>query len=93
MDVGASVSRTFREVTDPQHQSAARKVRAALSTYNDVADVIRVGAYTPGTSKQVDRAIELLPAIELFLRQDVNLPCPWNDTQRAITQLAAAWPF
>ncbi|MCA9226003.1 MAG: FliI/YscN family ATPase, partial [Planctomycetales bacterium] len=30
VDVGASVSRTFREVTDPQHQSAARKVRAAL---------------------------------------------------------------
>jgi len=33
-------------------------------------ELIRIGAYRPGADPQVDRAIELNPALEAFLSQD-----------------------
>ena len=48
IDVSRSVSRVFLDVTTPPHQRAAGKLRAILATHSEVADLIRIGAYTPG---------------------------------------------
>lgn len=40
-----------------------------MSAYNDMEELIRLGAYRPGSDKQVDEAIELQPALEGFLTQ------------------------
>jgi flagellum-specific ATP synthase len=93
VNVSASISRTFREVTTPAHQAAARKIRAILSTCSEVADLVRVGAYQRGTSPQVDRALELLPDVETLLRQELGQMCPLDDTRKAMERIAAAWPF
>jgi flagellum-specific ATP synthase len=93
VNVSASISRVFRDVTSREQQAAARKIRAILSTYSDVVDLIRVGAYTRGTSPQVDRAVDLLPAVEMFLRQEVGSYAPFEETRQVMEQIAAAWPF
>jgi flagellum-specific ATP synthase len=93
ISIGQSVSRIVQDVTDPAHQAAARKVRAALATYAEAEDLIRIGAYTRGTSPQVDRAMELRPAILKFLKQDVNERSSFEQTRAALAQLATAWPF
>jgi flagellum-specific ATP synthase len=93
VNVSASISRVFREVTTAPHRAAAGKLRAILSTYNDVADLIRVGAYHRGTSPQVDRAIDLLPAVEAFLKQEWGQFCPLDETRKVLEQIAAAWPY
>jgi flagellum-specific ATP synthase len=40
-----------------------------MSVYDDMAELIRLGAYRRGTDPTVDRAIELRPALEKFLAQ------------------------
>jgi flagellum-specific ATP synthase len=93
ISIAQSISRVSREVTSTPHQVAARKVRNILATYAEVEDLIRIGAYVKGTSPQVDRAVELLPAAEAFLRQEIGERTSLYDTVTFLERIAAAWPF
>lgn len=93
IDVGQSVSRLFNEVTSPEHQIAARKLRQILATHFEVEDLIRIGAYKTGSSPQVDRAVQLMPAIQTFQKQETGEFCDFETTQRALQQIGASWPF
>lgn len=93
IDVLRSISRVSRDVTTPEHQAAARKVRAILAMHSDMEDLIRIGAYAKGASPQVDRATELLPAINAIVRQEVGDRTPFADTSRTLERIAAAWPY
>ncbi|MBW3543289.1 MAG: EscN/YscN/HrcN family type III secretion system ATPase, partial [Planctomycetes bacterium] len=92
INVARSVSRVFHEVTDPSHRTAARKLRAIMSTYADVEDLIRIGSYRRGANAQIDRVIELMPRVNQFLRQDRNAFASFEETRRQMDLLAAAWP-
>lgn len=93
ISVGQSISRVAYDIVTPEHRQAARKVAAALATYAEAEDLIRIGAYAPGSSPQVDRAVELRPRILNFLRQGINEHTEFERTRTALQQLAAAWPF
>ena len=93
VSVAQSISRVSREVTGPSHQSAARKLKAILATYGEVEDLIRIGAYVKGSSPPVDRAVELLPAVNAFLRQEVGEKTSFEETRAGMERIAAAWPF
>jgi len=45
------------------------RARAPMTLYEDMAELIRVGAYKPGTNPEVDHAMTLHPALEAFLAQ------------------------
>jgi flagellum-specific ATP synthase len=92
IDVSRSVSRVFLDVTTPEHQQVAGKLRTILATYNDVADLIRIGAYTPGSSAEVDMAIKLMPVLRTLLRQGIGEYARFDETVVAMQQIAAAWP-
>jgi flagellum-specific ATP synthase len=81
------------DVVDREHTKAARKFRAVLATYAEVLDLIRIGAYVKGSSPQVDKAIELMPLVERFLKQDVGERSDFGQTRAMMFQIAAAWPF
>ncbi|MBC7583223.1 MAG: flagellar protein export ATPase FliI [Tardiphaga sp.] len=69
IDVLKSVSRTLPDAhntTENAHRMAARGV---LSTYNDMQEIIRLGAYKRGSNPEVDLAIALTPKIEALLSQ------------------------
>ncbi|CAK9014259.1 Flagellum-specific ATP synthase [Durusdinium trenchii] len=93
VDVLHSVSRLFRDVTDSDHQQAATKLRSMLATYADVADLLQIGAYKQGSSPRIDRMLELRPAVEAFLRQDVASTCTFEETRKSLMTIADAWPF
>jgi flagellum-specific ATP synthase len=93
IDVARSISRVAREVTDAGHRDAVRKVRAALAVHAEAEDLIRIGAYAKGSSPQVDRAVELLPAISLFLRQEIDERSAFAATREAIGRISSNWPF
>ena len=42
---------------------------------------------------QVDKAIELMPRVEKFLKQDVGERSTFEQTRQALFQLAAEWKF
>jgi flagellum-specific ATP synthase len=93
VDVLRSISRLFSEIATPEHQQAVQKVRECMAQYADVADVVQLGVYKQGTSPRIDRAIQLQPAINAFLRQSVNGACPFEETQKSLLALAKAWSF
>jgi flagellum-specific ATP synthase len=93
ISVGQSISRVFRDVTTPAQQTAARKVRAVMATHAEMFDLIRIGAYHRGSNAQVDRAIELLPQVEAFLKQDVGEYSSFDETRAALERIAAGWPY
>ncbi len=93
VDVLPSVSRVFREVTTEPHQKHAQRLRSLLATYAEVADLIQIGAYKAGTSPQVDRAVQIMPAAKRFLQQQVNHKASWQETQSQMKALSDAWPF
>ncbi len=83
IDVLGSVSRLFNEITDPEHKKAAGTMRELMATYADAKDLIDIGAYERGSNPKIDKAIELMPEINGFLRQSVK------DLESMDTTLAA----
>jgi flagellum-specific ATP synthase len=72
IDVLQSASRVMGAVTTPQQQELARGFRELLAAYDEVRDLVEVGAYHAGTDPLVDRAIALRPAMTGFLRQPLT---------------------
>jgi len=67
-----SVSRMMPNCnTDDQNQLVTR-ARRLMATYEDMAEMIRLGAYRRGSDALVDEAISYNTALEDFLRQDRN---------------------
>ncbi len=64
-----SISRVMNDIVDPNHRFAADRLRQLLATYIDSEDLINIGAYKRGTSKEVDEAILAYPNIIQFIKQ------------------------
>jgi flagellum-specific ATP synthase len=52
-----------------EHRDAANAFLSLEASYRSHEDLIAVGAYRPGSNRQVDAAIALRPAFQAFLRQ------------------------
>ncbi len=74
IDIEASISRAMNDIVDHDHQAAAREFKRIWSTYQRNRDLISVGAYEAGSDPEIDRAIQMLPVLEGFLRQDMHTP-------------------
>jgi len=71
IDVLASISRLFSTLAISEQKQLCAKMRDLMATYNDSEDLIQIGAYTRGSSPQIDQAIQFNPPILAFLRQAV----------------------
>jgi flagellum-specific ATP synthase len=69
MNVLKSVSRAMPGCNTEEEQAIVARARATLAAYEDMAELIRLGAYKVGTNPEVDRAIGLYPQLEAFLVQ------------------------
>lgn len=69
VNVLRSVSRTMPQCNTPDENTVVRKAKELLSTYNDMAELIRLGAYRAGSNPEVDEAIFYYPMLEKFLEQ------------------------
>ena len=87
VDVLQSVSRLVGEVTDPAAQRAAQELRALLAAHRDKRDLIAIGAYERGTAPLVDRAIDLQPEIDAFLRQHVEDPTAAPEAEERLARI------
>ena len=69
VNVLRSVSRTMPGCNGPQETALIGRARRLLSVYDNMAEMIRLGAYRHGSDADVDEAIRLQPALERFLAQ------------------------
>ena len=65
------MSRAMNEITDADHQRAAREFKQLYSVYQQNRDLISVGAYELGSNDQIDMAIGAMPSLREFLHQDM----------------------
>src|SRR5262252_9330946 len=69
INVLKSVSRTMPKSADPRYLATLSRARQVMATYADMEELIRLGAYRPGSSREVDQAIRLHQPLEAFLAQ------------------------
>ncbi|MFW9621398.1 MAG: flagellum-specific ATP synthase FliI, partial [Macromonas sp.] len=78
IDVEASASRVMHNVVTPEHYALMRKYRHYYSRYQKSRDLIQLGAYSPGSDPDTDRAIQLFPGMQKFVMQDMREQAPFN---------------
>jgi flagellum-specific ATP synthase len=64
-----SVSRAMPGCNSDSEQKLVLQARGPLTIYEDMAELIRLGAYKAGTNPEVDEAVRLYPQLEAFLAQ------------------------
>ena len=79
INVLKSISRAMPHCNSPAEQLTITRARSQLSVYEDMAELIRLGAYRNGTNPEVDRAIAIYPQLEAFLAQEKD-ECTAIDT-------------
>jgi|TARA_R110002124_G_scaffold131275_1_gene293511 flagellum-specific ATP synthase len=67
-----SVSRTMPACNTPEQNALVVRARQLLSVYEDMAELIRLGAYRRGSDPKVDESIKYYDAIEGFLGQEIG---------------------
>ena len=65
-----SVSRTMPACNTDEQNALVNRARRLISTYDDMAELIRLGAYRRGTDPEVDEAIHYHRPLEDFLSQN-----------------------
>ncbi|WPK11953.1 flagellar protein export ATPase FliI [Lysinibacillus louembei] len=69
INVLKSVSRLMNHIAAPEHVKAAERLRELYYTYDKSEDLINIGAYKRGTSREIDEAIQYEPLITAYLKQ------------------------
>ncbi len=91
IDVLASNSRLFLELADATHKANATSIRQVLAIYDEVVDLLQIGAYQPGVTPKTDLAIELYPLIGKYLQQQLGQPNSFHDTTKLLAAIASRW--
>lgn len=87
INVLKSVSRVMNNIVSKEHRKAAEKLRDLLATYFDSEDLINIGAYKRGSSKEIDEAIRFYPKIISFLKQETDENIRKEDSISTLIQL------
>ncbi len=69
IDVTASVSRLVSHLLDDDALDLARQAQAVLAEYEEARTMVESGIYRKGSSAAIDRAIEMIPSLDRYLRQ------------------------
>ncbi len=87
VDVLGSISRVADDVTDESQRHAVARVRRVLATWDEIEDLVSIGAYTRGTNAEYDVALQTREAINRFLRQDRNTGYKYAESVEALKAL------
>lgn len=90
IEVTTSASRVMFDIVTRQHWTLANKLRALIGVYEQNFDYIQLGTYQSGTNPQLDLAIQLMPQIEKFLRQEIDEVSNLEDAVNGLNSLVAA---
>jgi flagellum-specific ATP synthase len=69
LNILRSISRTMPGCNSPAENELVGRARALIARYDDMAEMIRLGAYRRGSDAGVDEAIHYNPDLERFLSQ------------------------
>jgi len=90
IDPLASVSRVMGDVITKEHRMAAVILKRILAAYRESEDLINIGAYEAGSSRDVDAALQMKDDIRALLGQDIEDAGYFEDTVQRLRELVAA---
>lgn len=92
INVLKSISRALPNALTAEQNAILRRAKQIITTYEDMAELIRLGAYRRGSDQNVDIAIQLYPQIEEFLRQNKS-ECTTIDDSFKILAAIIGMPY
>jgi len=83
-----SISRLMPAVTQPAHREQAALMRKLMAVYARSEDLVRIGAYKPGSDLDLDRALRARGAMRAFMTQTAKEQVRFADCVRQLSSLA-----
>ncbi len=83
-----SISRVMVDVVTEEHQAAARRIQRVLAVWQEIEDLVNIGAYAAGTNPQFDLAVQAKPLIDAFLQQRITERVTFDEARRQLLSLA-----
>lgn len=90
IDVLQSISRVMSDIVEPEILKMASEFRDVLASYQEVEDLITIGAYKPGQNPRVDRAVALHDKVQQFLKQSAHSAQSLEDSWRAMKEILSS---
>jgi len=87
IDVLQSISRVRGDVVGADQVRAAKRVLGLLAVYQDIEDLVNIGAYVAGTNSEFDLAVQARPKILQFLQQEPKDPSTLEQSKRSLMEL------
>jgi flagellum-specific ATP synthase len=87
VNVLKSVSRTLPKCNTELENRLIIYARKLLATYNDMEEMIRIGAYRKGSNPEVDMAIQYYPQLESFLSQKPDEHTNMETSYKLLSQI------
>ena len=82
-----SVSRTLPMCNTPEENALVERARTLLATYENMAELIRLGAYRRGSDPAVDEAMQYQPALDAFLAQEVTEQATFEECYTRLAEI------
>jgi flagellum-specific ATP synthase len=80
----------MHDIVPPRQMQQSRTLKRVLSTYEHNRDLVAIGAYRAGSDPRIDAAIAAQPAIQEFMRQDLNQRVGFADSVNQLERLIGA---
>ena len=74
-------------VVGEDHQRLARRVLALTAVYQDIEDLVNIGAYAAGINPEFDLAVQARPRILEYLQQDNAAPSAFEQSKKKLAEL------
>ena len=74
-------------IATKEHKKLSGTLKNVMATYAEAEDLINIGAYKPGSNKNIDFAISKIDAVNEFLMQDVYEKVDFEDTVHRLEEL------
>jgi flagellum-specific ATP synthase len=89
IDILSSLSRVMRDITTPEQQMLAGKLREILAVYAEAEDLINIGAYVRGSNARIDEAMRRIEAVNAYLCQGMTEQVTLADSVQQLQNLFA----
>jgi flagellum-specific ATP synthase len=89
VDILTSISRVMVDIASPEHLNAVNKLKDIFASYSRARDLINIGAYVKGTDPKIDKAIEIMPALNKFLTQPMEQKVEFEESIKQLIQIAS----
>lgn len=87
IEVTSSASRVMTDIVARDHYAMSARIKHLLGVYQENIDLVQTGTYVAGKNAVLDDAIALMPAIERFLKQDIDERVSFDEAIAGLTNL------